>query len=133
MTRSDSSRTRSDQAQRGFSLIGFLCTLVVLAGGGWLAMRAGPGLLEFWAVEKAVTAAAAVANTPEEVRKTFDRLAAAGSIDAITGKDLQVSGRGKNMEVSFAYEKRIALIGPTSLLIEYTGSTARDVPEKAAN
>ncbi len=98
-----------------------------------MALRAGPSLFEFWAVEKAVAAAAAVANTPEDLRKTFDRLASAGSIDAIAGKDLQISGRGKDMRVGFAYEKRIPLIGPASLLIEYKGSTARDVPEKAAN
>ncbi len=133
MSRSDSSRIRSDHSQQGFSLIGFLCTLLVLVSGGWLALRAGPSLIEFWAVEKAVAAASAVANTPDELRKTFDKLAAAGFIDAIAGKDLEISGRGKDMQTSFAYEKRIPLIGPASLLIEYKGSTARDVPEKAAN
>ncbi len=133
MTRSDSSRTRSDKGQQGFSLIGFLCTLLVLAAGGWIGMRAGPSLFEYWAIEKAVAASTAVANTPDELRKTFDKLAAAGFIDAIAGKDLQISGRGKNMQASFAYEKRIPLIAPASLLIEYKGSTARDVPEKAAN
>ncbi len=133
MTRSDSSRTGSDAGQRGFSLVGFLCTLLVLAAGGLLAMRAGPSVIEFWAVKKAVAAASAVSGTPDELRKAFDKLAAAGFIDAVAGKDLEVSGRGKEMQVSFAYEKRIALIGPTSLLIEYKGSTAHDVPEKAAN
>ena len=133
MIRSDSRRTGSYEVQRGFSLIGFVCTLLVLAAGGLLAMRAGPTLLEYWAVKKAVTAASAVANTPEELRKTFDKLADAGFIDAIAGKDLQVSGRGKEMTVNFAYEKRIPLIDSVSLLIEYKGSTARDTPEKAAN
>ncbi len=133
MTRSDSSRIRSDAGQRGFSLLGFLCTLLVLAAGGLLAMRAGPSVVEYWAVKKAIVAASAVSGTPDELRKTFDKLAAAGFIDAVAGKDLEVSGRGKDMQVSFAYEKRIPLIGPTSLLIEYKGSTAQDVPEKAAN
>lgn len=126
-------QTRSDKSQRGFSLIGFLCTLLVVAAAGLLALRAGPSLLEFWAVKNAIKTASAMANTPEELRKTFDKLASAGFIDAITGKELEVSGRGKDMQVSFAYQKRIALIGPTSLLIEYQGSTAQDVPEKAAN
>jgi hypothetical protein len=133
MTRSESSRTGSDASQRGFSLVGFLCTLLVLAAGGIVAMRAGPSVIEYWAVKKAIAAAAAVSNTPDELRKTFDKLAAAGFIDAVGGKDLEVSGRGRDMQVSFAYEKRIPLIGPTSLLIEYKGSTAQDVPEKAAN
>lgn len=133
MTRSDSRRIGSDAGQRGFSLVGFLCTLVVLGAGGLIAMRAGPSVIEYWAVKKAIVAASAVAGSPDELRKTFDKLAAAGFIDAVSGKDLEVSGRGKDMQVSFAYEKRIPLIGPTSLLIEYKGSTAQDVPEKAAN
>lgn len=133
MTRSVSRRIGSDLGQRGFSLMGFLCTLLVVAGGGWLAMRAGPSVIEYWAVEKAVKAASAIASTPEEVRKNFDKLANAGFIDSISGKDLQFSGRGAQMTVNFAYEKRIPLIGPASLLIEYKGSTARDTPEKAAN
>ena len=68
-----------------------------------------------------------------ELRDSYDKMASVGFVDALQGKDLQVSGRGKDMQVSFAYEKRIPLIGPTSLLIEYKGSTAQDVPEKAAN
>jgi len=133
MTRSDSRRIGSDAGQRGFSLVGFLCTLAVVGAGGLLAMRAGPSMIEYWAVKKAIVAASAVTATPDELRKTFDKLAAAGFIDAVSGKDLEVSGRGKDMQVSFAYEKRIPLIGPTSLLIEYKGSTAQDVQEKAAN
>ncbi len=133
MTRSESSRTGSDTGQRGFSLIGFLCTLLVFAAGGWIALRTAPSVLEYWAVKKAVTTASTLAETPEQLRATFDRLAATGLIESIHGKDLEVSGQGKEMQVSFAYEKRIPLAGPASLLIEYKGSNAPDVPEKAAN
>jgi hypothetical protein len=30
------------------------------------------------------------------------------------------------VEVSFAYQKKIPLVGPASLLIDYEGSTARN-------
>ena len=122
--RSQTGGLLSQQRADGFSLIGFLCTLIVVGVAGLLALRAGPGVVEYWAVEKAVKAAKATSNTPEEVRGTFDKLAAAGFIDAIEGKDLKISGRGDNMEVSFAYQKQVPLYGPASLVIEYKGSTA---------
>jgi type II secretory pathway pseudopilin PulG len=122
--RSQSRRLLFEQRTQGFSLIGFLCTLLVFGVAGVLALRAGPGLIEYWAVEKAVKAARATSNTPEELRGTFDKLAAAGFIDAIEGKDLTISGRGDDMQVSFAYQKKIPLYGPTSLVIDYRGSTA---------
>ncbi len=122
--RSQSRRWLSQQREDGFSLIGFLCTLIVVGVAGLLALRAGPGVIEYWAVEKAVRAAKATSNTPEEVRGTFDKMAAAGFIDAIEGKDLKISGRGDQMEVSFAYQKTVPLYGPASLVIEYKGSTA---------
>lgn len=124
---------RSDSDERGFSLVGFLCTLVVLGGAGMLALRAGPSVIEYWAVKKAVAAAATVARTPDEVRTTFDKLAAAGFIDSVEGKDLQIAGRGKEMQVSFSYQKKIPLAGPASLLIDYRGSTANDGSEVAAD
>lgn len=132
MIRSDSSPALSDQRQRGFSLTGFLCTLIVLGTAGMLALQAGPSVIEYWAVKKAMTAAKAVASNPDELRATFDKLAAAGFIDSLEGKDLQISGRGREMQASFAYQKRIPLIGPASLLIDYRGTTASEGSEKAA-
>lgn len=130
--RSDSSLKRSDSGQRGFSLVGLLSTLIVLGLAGVLALRAGPSVLEYWAIKKAVAAAAAMSDTPAEVRESYDKMASVGFVDALQGKDLNISGRGKDMQVSFSYEKRIPLYGPTSLLIEYQGSTAEQGQEKAA-
>ena len=132
MYRSDSIRRRSDSNQQGFSLIGFLSTLIVLGVAGLLALRAGPSVLEYWAIKKAVAAAAAVSDTPAELRESYDKMASVGFVDALQGKDLQVSGRGKDMQVSFSYQKKIPLFGPASLLIEYQGSTAEEGQEKAA-
>ncbi len=122
---------RTDRAQRGMSLIGLLCTLIVMGAAGLMVLRAGPGLLEYWAIKKAVVAAAAMSDTPAELRESYDRMASVGFIDTLQGKDLRVSGRGKDMQVSFSYEKKIPLFGPTSLLINYQGSTADEGQEQA--
>lgn len=118
-----SKQHHSARAQQGFSLIGFLCTLIVFGVAGLVALRAGPSLLEFWALEKAVKASVALASTPAELRLAFDKFAAAGAIDVVEGKDLVVEGRGKSLQASFSYEKKIPLYGPTSLLILYRGSS----------
>ena len=125
--------SQSDKRQGGFSLIGFLSTLTVFGAIGFLLVRAGPSVVEFWAIDKAVAAASIAANTPDELRRAFDKLAAAGYIDAIEGKDLKITGAGKDMEISFSYEKKIPLVGPANLLIDYRGGTAHAVPEKASN
>ena len=126
-------RLRSDKRQHGFSLLGFLSTLILLGAVGVLAVRGGPSVIEYWAIGKAVSAASMTSSNPDEVRRAFDKLAAAGYIDSIEGKDLEIAGKGPEMEVSFAYQKKIPLVGPATLLIDYRGSTAQAVPEKAAN
>jgi len=125
--------SNSDQRQGGFSLIGFLSTLTVFGAIGFLLVRAGPSVVEYWAIDKAVAADSIAANTPDELRRAFDKLAAAGYIDSIEGKDLKITGAGKDMEISFSYEKKIPLVGPANLLIDYRGGTAHAVPEKASN
>ena len=120
------------QGQRGFSLFGLISTLLVLGISGMLVARAGPGVLEYWAIKKAVVAAAAVSDTPAELRDRFDQMASVGFSDTLRGKDLEISGRGDAMRVRFKYEKRIPLFGPTSLLIEYRGSNVDDGQDEAA-
>jgi Tfp pilus assembly protein PilW len=128
-----SSMPRSYRQQGGFSLIGLLSTLTVFGTLGLLLVRAGPSVVEYWAIDKAVAAASMAAGTPDELRNAFDKLAAAGYVDSIEGKDLKITGTGKNMEISFSYEKKIPIFGPTSLLIDYRGGNAHAVPEKASN
>ena len=121
------------RGQGGFSLIGLVSTLLVLGLSGMLVLRAGPGVLEYWTIKKAVAAVAAVSDTPAEVRERFDKMASVGFSDTLQGKDLQISGRGESMRVRFRYDKRIPLFGPFSLLIAYRGSNPDDGQDEAAN
>lgn len=118
--------SRSNGVQQGFSLLGMLLSLSMIGLIGLLAVRGGSSIVEYWAVGKTVSAAKAVSKTPAEVRVMFDKLAAAGYIDSIEGKDLKIEGAGDSMEVSFSYQKKIPLIGPTSLLIDYKGSSLNE-------
>ena len=78
----------------GFSLIGFLCTLIVLGCVVLCLIRIGPSVFEFWAIEKTVKAASSMSGTPAELRAAYDKLASVGYLDALQGKDLVIEGSG---------------------------------------
>ncbi|MDR7049632.1 Tfp pilus assembly major pilin PilA [Duganella sp. 3397] len=112
--------------QNGVSLTGLILVLAVLGIVAVLALKILPTYTEYRAVKNAiVTAKAAGGNSPLEIRKAFDANATVAYITAISGSDLTIEreGEGKGVEVSFAYEKKIPLVGPASLLLEYQGTT----------
>lgn len=130
---SDLPDRQSDLSIQGFSLIGLLSTLTLFVAAGLLIIRVGPSVIEYWSIEKAIKAAASVSATPPEMRAAYDKLASVAYIDAVQGKDLLIEGSGDAMKVRFAYEKRIPLSGPASLVIAYRGpsdSDAADHPPK---
>ena len=118
--------------QRGISLTGLIAALVVLGVIGLLAMRILPAYVEYRAVAKAIVKAKAAGSTPQEVRASFDRSAEANYITSIAGRDLTVERVNGEQEVLFAYDRKIHLVGPASLLLEYSGSTVRNAPAARA-
>jgi Domain of unknown function (DUF4845) len=118
--------------QRGISLTGLIVALALLGVVGLLAMRILPAYAEYRAVTKAIVKAKAAGGTPQEIRASFDRSAEANYITSIAGRDLTVERVDGEQEVSFAYDRKIHLVGPASLLLEYSGSTARNAPAARA-
>jgi Tfp pilus assembly protein PilE len=106
--------------QRGISFIGVLFVVGVLAFAGVIAAQAFPTVVEFQAITKAATKAAAGASVTE-VRTIFDKAAQIDDIKSISGKDLEVSKEGDKTVVSFAYNKEIHIAGPAFLLLKYAG------------
>jgi hypothetical protein len=100
--------------------------LGVLGFAGVLAMKIVPTYTEYRAVQNAIVTAKAVGgNSVVEVQKAFDASATTGYISSITSRDLIIAKENGEMEISFAYEKKIPLVGPASLLLEYQGTTAK--------
>ena len=106
--------------QRGISFIGILFVGAVLAFTGIVAAQVLPTLMEFQAITKAATKAAA-GNTVAEVRSIFDKAGQIDDIHSISGKDLDVSKEGDKTVVAFAYTREIHLAGPAFLLLKYNG------------
>jgi hypothetical protein len=111
--------------QSGISLLGLILLGTLLTFGVMLTLRLYPTISEYMMIKRAVVKARADATSPQGIRQAFDRTAAIDDISSISGKDLDIvplpSG---GYAVSFAYEKRIPLFGPASLVLDYRGDAA---------
>lgn len=109
--------------QRGLSLVGFMFVIVIVALLAVLGMKVVPSIVEYTAIKKAIVKAKEAGTTPAEIKASFDKQASAGYIESVTGKDLEIKSGGSGTEVSVAYQKKIELIGPASLVIDYKATT----------
>jgi hypothetical protein len=117
--------------QKGISLVGLIVILAIVGFFAVLGLKIVPSISEYSAVKNAIAKAKSVGGTPNEMRFAFDKAASVAYIETISGKDLDITKVGDEWEVSFAYDKKIPLVGPASLLIEYAGSTAKNRPAAA--
>ncbi|UTY58909.1 DUF4845 domain-containing protein [Massilia sp. erpn] len=111
--------------QRGITLIGLILVLAILGFLGILGMKIVPTYAEYRAVSAAIVKAKGAGSTVKEIQNSFDKSAEVNYISSISGRDLIISREDGEMQVSFAYEKKIPLFGPASILLEYEGSTAK--------
>jgi type II secretory pathway pseudopilin PulG len=109
--------------EAGISLTGLIVVLAVLGFLAVLAMKVFPAWVEYRSIKNGIVAAKAAGNGSREIQQAFARNAEVNNITAITPKDLVITRDNGQTEVSFAYEKRIALAGNVSLLIDFTGTT----------
>lgn len=108
--------------QAGMSLVGFMFVVVIIGLAVVLAMQIVPSAMEYIAVKKAVKTAAA-ANSPREIQESFDKQRTTAYIDSVTGRDLTVEKTDNGFVVSVAYQKKIHLVGPASLVLDYEASS----------
>ena len=87
---------------------------------GILLAQVLPTLIEYQAVTKAANRAKE-GNTVGDVRSIFDKAAAIDNIASISGKDLEVSKKGDETVVAFAYTREIHIAGPAFLVLKYSG------------
>ena len=123
---------RSKTGQRGITLIGLFFILVLVGMLAVVGLKVVPTVSEYFSIKKAIASVKASGTTVAEIRAAFDRQASVGYIDSISSKDLDIVKNGDAIEVSFAYEKKIPLFGPVSLVIDYAGSTANNPVKKPA-
>jgi hypothetical protein len=109
--------------ERGISLFGALFFMIVAGAGVLLGMKVVPAINEYSDVQKAIIKARDGAASVADVRRNFDLAAAAGYVTSVSGKDLEVTKENDKIVVSVAYEKKIPLVAPVSLVIDFNTTT----------
>jgi type II secretory pathway pseudopilin PulG len=123
---------RTHGKQKGITLVGLIIVLAIIGLIAVLAMKVAPTVMEYFSIKKAIVSVKTAGGGIPEMRSAFNRQAEVGYIDAISGKDLEIIKNGDDVEINFAYQKVIPLVGPVSLLIDYAGSTNENRLKKKA-
>jgi Tfp pilus assembly major pilin PilA len=117
--------------ENGLSLVGFMFVIVIVALLAVLGMKVVPTVVEFMAVKKAIVNAKTAGTTAVEIQNAFDRQKSSNYIDSVNGKDLEITRTSDGFEVAVAYQKKIELVGPASLVIDYVTTTDNKPAKKA--
>jgi hypothetical protein len=112
--------------QRGISITGLIVMIAVVGCIFIFAAKVFPTFMEYRACKNSIVAAKAAGGSVREMQASFDKNADVNAISAITGKDLIFTRDGNETEVSFDYEKRIPIIANATLLLQYSGTTAKN-------
>lgn len=115
--------------QSGVSLGGLLIACVIFGVLALLGMKVAPDVMEYFTIVKTVKT---VATDPSlkgasvtDLRKSFDKRASIDNINSIKGEDLDITKDGNEIVITFAYERKIPLVAPVSLAIDFQGSSAK--------
>ncbi|TDM09524.1 MAG: DUF4845 domain-containing protein [Ideonella sp. MAG2] len=113
------------QHQRGLTIFGLLVWAIFVGFMGLMAIRVWPSFNEYLTIQQTLTRIMKGENRPGsagEVRAAFDKQSQIEfSIATIKGADLDIQTVNDRMEARFDYNKQIPLVGPVSLLINYSG------------
>lgn len=123
-------RSVAGDRQNGLSMVGFLFFIVIVALVAVLAMKVVPTVVEYMAIQRAIVTAQNAGSTPKEIQASFEKQRTTAYIDSVTGKDLEIIQTEDGYDVSVAYQKKIELVGPASLLIDYVASTGETPVKK---
>lgn len=114
------------QRERGISLIGLIFVIAILGVLGLIAAQVMPTFIEYRSIAGAIERAKKDGgDNIKGIQDSFNRSAEVGYISSITSRDLLIERNGGEFDISFAYEKKIPLFGPASLLMEYEGTTKK--------
>ena len=110
-------------SQRGVSLSGLIFVVAIIGVLVVFGMRTVPSYLEYKAIKNSIAVAKATGGSVQEMRTSFDKNADVAYITTVAGRDLVFTRDGGQVEISFAYEKRLPIAGNVSLVIDYSGTT----------
>jgi Tfp pilus assembly protein PilE len=95
--------------QHGVTLTGLIVALAVIGLVLVFAMRMIPAYIEYNAIKTAIVKTKAEGGTVRAMQAAFDRNTSINDVEAIRGADLVFTRDDGDLEISFAYEKRLPL------------------------
>ncbi len=117
-------RSPGRSQQRGLTLLGLTAIGAIAFVIVIIVVKVMPTVLEFQSIRKAVIKVARESgDSVVSIQQGFDKISAIDDITSISGRDLLIEKRDGAFVVSFQYEKRIPLVGPASLVLDYRGSS----------
>jgi len=116
-------RTHKPGRQAGISLTSLILVLIVVGLVAVVGIKVFPSWLEYRAIKDGIVRIKQEGGTAAEMQRAFDKFADINSVESVHGRDLIISKDGGEAEISFAYQKRIALTEKASLVIDYEGTT----------
>lgn len=113
--------------QRGMSFFSMMILIVLGISIVLLGVKLTPSYIEFFSVKKIMSAMAKdpafPTMSPQEIRNSFDRRATIDYVDAVNGKDIDLSKENGQNVASIEYAKKIPLVLNISACLEFVAST----------
>ena len=109
--------------QAGISLSGLIGALALIGVVAVFAMRMVPAYIEYSAIKSAIVKVKEDGGSIRDMQQAFNRHTGINDVEAVRGQDLVFTRDGEETQISFAYEKRLPLMGNVSLLIDFAGTT----------
>ena len=122
--------TRTASRQRGLSLVGLIFVGLIVVALIALGFKIVPAVIEYIAIERAVQKIKNEGSTVRDIQTAFERHRTIDDITSITSQDLDITKEGDRIVISYAYQKKIAILDNVSLVIDFAGTT-RDRQAKA--
>jgi len=111
--------------QRGMGFLGIfmICVIVILVSIA--GMKIVPAYIEYFAIKDAIVKTKAQGPaTLRDVQMAYDRYANISNIHDVTVADLEITRDNGELELSFAYPKKIHMFDNVYVCIDFAGSTA---------
>ena len=110
--------------QRGLFGVAALGWLLLAALALTLLLKVAPGMSEHARLHTLVRGIAAASPADARaVQEAFDAQKSAQRIESLAARDLVVTREEGILVISYAYDFKVVLVGPVSLLIRYEGTT----------
>ena len=112
--------------QSGLSLVGFLFVAGVAGIVLVLGMKTIPAVIEYYTILKNVNAIVKngeiKGGTVADYRNAYSKRSIMDEMSSVTPADLDIIKDSNGVEVSFAYDRKVHMFGPVSILFEFEGS-----------